>query len=67
VATGGDKAYGDQLASWLIANASRLAVEYIIWYDRIWHVTNPGVWKAYSRGNGDPASDHTNHLHVSIY
>ena len=67
VAVGDDKAYGDRLANWLIANASRLAVYYIIWYRRIWHVTNPGVWRSYSGATGAPNTDHTNHDHVSIY
>src|SRR5581483_7262356 len=33
-ATGADKAYGDRLAAWFIANADRLAVLYVIWYKR---------------------------------
>jgi hypothetical protein len=62
-ATGGDKAYGDRLAGWCVANASRLGVSYVIWYRMIWH---PGLgWKSYS-GGGDPASAHTNHVHLSM-
>jgi hypothetical protein len=67
VATGADKAYGDRLSNWLIANARNLAVYYIIWYRRIWHVTNPGVWRSYGGSTGAPNTDHTNHTHVSIY
>jgi hypothetical protein len=63
VATGSDKAYGDQLASWLIANADRLAILYVIWYKRIWL---PGSgWRSYG-GDGTPAGDHYNHVHMSI-
>lgn len=63
-ATGGDKAYGDRLASWYVANANALAVMYVIWYRQIWM---PGLgWRSY-RGGGDPASDHTNHVHLSVY
>jgi len=63
-ATGGDKAYGDRLASWYVANANALAVMYVIWYRQIWM---PGLgWRSYS-GGGDPASDHTNHVHLSVY
>lgn len=62
-ATGGDKAYGDRLAGWCVANASRLGVLYVIWYRMIWH---PGLgWKSYS-GGGDPAAAHTNHVHLSM-
>src|SRR5262249_39273698 len=35
-ATGDDKAYGDRLAAWFLANSNRLAVLYVIWYRQIW-------------------------------
>ncbi|MEV6813871.1 hypothetical protein [Micromonospora sp. NPDC051296] len=63
-ATGGDKAYGDNLAAWHVRNADRLGVLYVIWYRQIWH---PGTgWRAYG-GSGSPAADHTNHVHTSMY
>jgi peptidoglycan DL-endopeptidase CwlO len=62
-ATGADKAYGDRLAAWLLANADRLAVLYVIWYKRIW-LPSSG-WKSYS-GDGTPAGDHYNHVHLSV-
>ncbi len=62
-ATGGDKTYGDRLAAWALANADRLAVMYVIWYRQIWL---PGSgWRSY-HGDGTPAGDHMNHVHVSI-
>jgi peptidoglycan DL-endopeptidase CwlO len=62
-ATGGDKAYGDRLAGWTVANASRLGVMYTIWYRQIWF---PGLgWRSYS-GGGAPAGAHTNHVHLSM-
>ncbi|MDG4821327.1 hypothetical protein O7635_05595 [Asanoa sp. WMMD1127] len=62
-ATGGDKTYGDNLASYFIKNANALGVMYVIWYRRIWM---PGTgWKSYS-GGGSPAADHTNHVHLSM-
>lgn len=62
-ATGGDKRYGDQLAAWSIRNASALGVLYVIWYRQVWM---PGLgWRSYS-GGGDPSSDHTNHVHLSM-
>ncbi|MFU8872974.1 hypothetical protein [Micromonospora sp. SL4-19] len=65
VATGGDKTYGNNLAAYFIRNADPLAVLYVIWYKQIW-LPSSG-WKAYTGGNGDPSSDHTNHVHLSVY
>jgi hypothetical protein len=64
VASGGDKDYGNRLANYFIDNAGRLGVLYVIWFKRIW-LPSSG-WKSYSRGNGDPSSDHTNHVHLSM-
>jgi hypothetical protein len=62
-AGGADKAYGDRLAAWFIANASRLAVLYVIWYRQIW-LPSSG-WRSY-HGDGTPAGDHVNHVHLSV-
>ncbi|MFI6762512.1 hypothetical protein ACIBF5_25600 [Micromonospora sp. NPDC050417] len=63
IATGGDKTYGNNLAAYFVENASRLGVLYVIWFRQIWL---PGSgWKAYN-GGGDPSSDHTNHVHLSV-
>jgi hypothetical protein len=64
VATGGDRDYGNRLAAWMIANAKNLGVLYIIWFRQIW-LPSTG-WRAYTSGNGDPSSDHTNHVHLSV-
>jgi hypothetical protein len=64
VASGGSKTYGNNLANYFINNSSRLGVLYVIWFRRIW-LPSSG-WKAYSGGNGDPSSDHTNHVHLSM-
>ncbi|GIE98337.1 coiled-coil domain-containing protein [Paractinoplanes rishiriensis] len=64
VASGSSRTYGDRLANYFINNASRLGVLYVIWFERIW-LPSSG-WKSYSRGNGDPSSDHTNHVHLSM-
>ncbi len=64
VATGAEKAYGEELAAYFVDNADRLGVLYVIWFKQIWL---PGTgWRAYQNGNGDPASDHTNHVHLSV-
>ncbi|SCL67352.1 hypothetical protein GA0070608_3488 [Micromonospora peucetia] len=64
-ATGGDRTYGNNLAAYFVGNADRLAVLYVIWYRQIW-LPSSG-WKSYSGANGDPSSDHTNHVHLSVY
>jgi len=64
VATGNDKTYGDRLASFFVHNANALGVQYVIWYREIWFPGNG--WRWYGSAGGDPASDHTNHVHVSI-
>jgi hypothetical protein len=64
VAAGADRDYGNKLAGWFIANADRLGVLYVIWFRRIW-LPSSG-WKAYTRGNGDPSSEHQNHVHLSV-
>jgi peptidoglycan DL-endopeptidase CwlO len=63
VASGTSRTYGDRLAYFFVNNSSRLGVLYVIWFRRIW-LPSSG-WKAYTRGNGDPSSDHTNHVHLS--
>jgi hypothetical protein len=63
-ATGGDRTYGDNLANFFINNSGRLGVLYVIWYRRIW-LPSSG-WKSYSGAGGDPSSDHSNHVHLSV-
>jgi hypothetical protein len=65
VASGGDRTYGNNLAAYFVKNADRLGVLYVIWFKQIW-LPSSG-WKAYNSGNGDPSSDHTNHVHLSVY
>ncbi|MET7394454.1 hypothetical protein ABZS66_13270 [Dactylosporangium sp. NPDC005572] len=63
-ATGEDKVYGANLATYFVKNADRLGVMYVIWYRQIW---TPAIgWHHYSGAGGDPSSDHTNHVHLSI-
>ncbi|WP_238020013.1 hypothetical protein KZZ52_09920 [Dactylosporangium sp. AC04546] len=62
-ATGSDKTYGDNLAAWCVANAKNLGVKYVIWYKRIWQPSSG--WKSYG-GDGTPAGDHYNHVHLSM-
>ncbi|HYN92971.1 MAG TPA: hypothetical protein VES42_03895 [Pilimelia sp.] len=64
-ATGSARRYGNDLAAYFVRNADKLGVLYVIWYRQIWF---PGSgWKSYSGSGGDPSSDHTNHVHLSLY
>ncbi len=66
-ATGSQKARGDAMTAWAVANADRLGVMYVIWYRMIW--TPAEGWHAYNNpwGDDDPSGWHTNHVHISIY
>jgi hypothetical protein len=64
-AGGADKEYGDSLAGWAVDNADALGVMYVIWYNQFWDPANG--WGPYSGGgSGDPSTDHTNHVHISM-
>lgn len=62
-ATGADKAYGDRLAAYFVANCQRLGCLYVIWYKQIWQPSSG--WKNYTAGDGTAAGDHYNHVHLS--
>lgn len=65
IATGEDRTYGNNLAAYFVRNADRLGVLYVIWFRQIWM---PGSgWRPYGEAGGDPSSDHTNHVHLSVY
>jgi hypothetical protein len=63
-AQGVDRTYGNNLAAFFVRNADRLGVLYVIWYRQIWLPTTG--WKSYGGAHGDPSSDHTNHVHLSL-
>ncbi|GIF73519.1 coiled-coil domain-containing protein [Asanoa siamensis] len=64
-AQGGDRFYGNNLAAFLVKNADKLGILYVIWYRQVW-LPSTGNWKPYSGVGGDPSSDHTNHVHLSL-
>jgi hypothetical protein len=66
-ATGGEKARGDAMAAWAVANADRLGIMYVIWFRMIW--TPDQGWHAYNNpyGGDDPSGWHTNHVHISVF
>ncbi|MGO4242986.1 ligand-binding protein SH3, partial [Janibacter sp. RAF20_2_2] len=54
---------GDQVASWLQANAGQLNIKYLIWKQRIWL---PGSGWRPMEDRGDPTQNHFDHVHVSV-
>lgn len=65
-ASGAQKARGDAMAAWAVANVDRLGIKYVIWFRRIW--TRSEGWHAYNNpfGGNDPSGWHTNHVHISV-
>jgi hypothetical protein len=68
-AGGANKNYGDRLAAFFVKNAKALGVMYVVWYCQIWQYSSGWhVYKSAGANCGDqPAGDHTNHVHVSLY
>lgn len=66
------KAAGDALTGWLIANngemARRFGIMYIIWNDRIWGVYSASAgWRSYGGcPTGNPTGCHEDHVHFSF-
>ncbi|WIM96878.1 hypothetical protein ACTOB_000352 [Actinoplanes oblitus] len=52
--------YGNDLTAFLVRNADRLGIYYVIWYKQIWFPATNN-WHAYHG-----PSDHTDHVHVSL-
>jgi TP901 family phage tail tape measure protein len=55
------KAYGDQVAKYLIDNASALGVDYVLWQQRQWNAD--GTSSAMS-DRGSPTENHMDHVHA---
>jgi hypothetical protein len=66
-AAGAQKAMGDAMASWAVANTEVLGIRYVIWFRMIWTDDGRG-WHAYNNpfGDDDPSGWHTNHVHISM-
>lgn len=59
-----NRALGDALADYMIANAKRLHITYIIWRQRSYRISR-GYWVKMSDRGGDTAN-HMDHVHVSF-
>lgn len=58
-------AHGDQVSQYLISNASRLGLKYIIWRQRIYDFRGGGGWRTMENRGGITAN-HFDHVHVSV-
>ncbi|WBB77816.1 hypothetical protein O7606_16230 [Micromonospora sp. WMMD882] len=54
-----ERKYGNNLAAFLVRNADRLGIYYVIWNRQIWFPSTK--WSSYSG-----PSNHTDHVHVSL-
>jgi hypothetical protein len=57
-------AHGDAGAQYVISNASRLGIKYVIWRQRIYDMRNPG-WRQ-MEDRGSVTANHYDHPHVSV-
>jgi hypothetical protein len=61
----GDKAKGDALVAFSVANAKAIGLDYMIWYGRVWDIDKDPIglphsqWRRYT-GTSNP---HTDHVH----
>lgn len=69
-ATGKNLEEGNRFAQWLIDNADRLEVFYIIWQGKMWERPRD-TWKTYNGYGGtalkNPTTGHFDHVHVNVY
>jgi hypothetical protein len=59
-----DGAKGNAVAQYVIENAARFNVEYVIWKQRIYVIGGSG-WKPMA-DRGSPTANHMDHVHVSF-
>ncbi|MFI0481090.1 hypothetical protein [Actinomadura sp. 9N215] len=59
------QAHGDQVAQYVISNASRLGIKYVIWKQRIYDMRGSGGWRQ-MEDRGSITANHYDHVHVSV-
>ena len=59
------QAHGDSVSQYLINNASRLGLKYIIWKQRIYDFRGGGGWSQ-MEDRGSITANHFDHVHVSV-
>jgi hypothetical protein len=65
-----NRALGDTIASYLVANGQRLGVKYIVWNEMIWSTRRQAEgWRPYRHPSGNttnPTLAHRDHVHLSV-
>ncbi|MET9341092.1 hypothetical protein [Nonomuraea sp. NPDC003804] len=56
---------GHEISAWVVKNAERLGIMYVIYRQRIWHVRTK-TWRTMSNRGGTTAN-HYDHPHISVY
>jgi hypothetical protein len=59
------RAHGDRVAQYVIDNAGRLGLMYVIWRQRIWDTRSSGGWRS-MEDRGSITANHYDHVHVSV-
>ena len=59
-----DRAKGDAIAAYAMANHDRLGIGYVIWYQRIWYPSR-GQWTPMA-DRGSVNANHKNHVHLNF-
>ncbi|MWK39449.1 hypothetical protein GEV43_39245 [Actinomadura sp. J1-007] len=59
------KSHGDAVAQYVISNASRLGIKYVIWRQRIYDMRGSGGWRQ-MEDRGSVTQNHYDHVHVSV-
>jgi hypothetical protein len=57
-----DRAAGDKIAAYVIANSARLGLRWVIWRQRVFNVTY-GYWRDMD-DRGNPTANHMDHTHI---
>ena len=62
-----DKALGDAIAEFLVANAGEFGLYDVIWWQQIWTQQRSGEgWRA-MENRGSATANHYDHVHVAVY
>jgi hypothetical protein len=57
--------HGDRVAQFVIDNADRYGLKYVIWKQRIWDTRGSGSWRQ-MEDRGSITQNHFDHVHVSV-
>ena len=61
-----DRALGDEIVSYVIANAERLSVDYIIWKQAVWYAADAEAGWEPMADRGSETANHLDHPHVNL-